>query len=322
MKKSDAFTVAKREVRDRLYEDVRGLKLKGSRFGMFSGGTPSHEVSAIRLRFFRPEIRAYALEKESFEAAVACRVSSVLGDVRLSNETFDFFNADFYNHISSNIETIQNIALRCSSAISVFASYGLGGDEHKIVKAIKEKETVAVERVKKCELTISSERVSMSDSPIVPERASRRESPMAPEHVMSKERPTGCERVDVVESTKVYERVSPAESSIIAERVIALDQSKSMERAIAYESPKAEEQLPVAQLGRILLLKRIITCVRPEAKLVRVYQYRGNNMPMIGALFAFTKSKVKELTPFVVSKQGNTNERRIRLLRVGATGKE
>lgn len=280
-------TANKNEVRSRLYDDVRALLPKATSFGILAGPTPRTEIDDIRLRFYRPQIVAFDIDAAAVEAARECSVEAVLGNAgrakSFEGRSIDFFNLDLFRTLTTEQPVIENAAKHARLGLAVFVSYD--GRAKEVVTAR--------------ETTTKDERVNIEETTIA------------------------VERVKSAETTKLEERVSREETTKPAERVIREETTKIVERVISKETTNALERLTVEQSTRIIALDRIIRVVRPEAKLARAYAYRGrgqSGVPMVGALFIFTKRALQTLPPFLPAYEDHTTEREFRLRSIGISG--
>lgn len=323
-------TANKNEVRSRLYDDVRMFLPRATSFGILAGPTPRTEIDTIRLRFYRPQIVAFDIDESAVLAARACNVEAVCSNVRYAapfeGRSIDFFNLDLFRTLTTERPVIENAAKYARLGLAVFVSYdGRNREDVISMETTKDEERVTTpettnrcERVIAAETTSSRERVTFAETPKDAERVIAAELTKSRERVMRRETATHAERVTAHKTTSPEERVTDNETTNKQELVTA-------ERVTGSETTIPKERLTVEQSARVTMLDNIIRAVRPEAKLARVYAYRGKGqvgVPMVGALFIFTKRVVETLPAFLPAYENHTVEREFRLRGIGVKGEQ
>jgi hypothetical protein len=345
---ADKITLNKKEVRERLYDDVRDLLPQAKAFGMLAGEVPEEEIGVIHRRFYRPDITAFDINRAGVDAAAACGIVAVHGNLNyektFTGRQFDFFDLDLCKTLVTSRKLIQKVAAKTNRALAVFVSYRDGtkasaealdvlkshdikdnqkteacqAADHKRVKTGKT--TSRVERVSKPETTIALERVNQGKTTKQAERAKSAETAKLLERVTDLETTKPSERVSDPETTMWIERVSDYETTSWQERVKSEEITKIEERANGEKAPNNPTRLTNAQLGRVILMHQCVLEVRPNAQIVRAYAYRGNAGMMLGVLFAFGKKPIEQLPPFCTVSEEATFERHYRLRSLGVGG--
>lgn len=285
----------KREVREHLYNDA--FAILGSkphlRMLILPGRAPAEEINCIRTRFTRPAIVAVDVDRIAVEAARAARVTEALHGhlhrVDFANQTFDFADLDFCGTVfgknGDGAAGIERVAALTTKVMCVFVSNGSdGGSTAAEARARVEESSIGRERAVCDETSTVEERAKL---PKREKRVRTVETSDSYERAIPREPPNEAEQASVRETPNSRERVEDEETTERAERAATQKTSDRVERAATLESPETRE-LDTTVRGRVLLIQEIIRRQKPRAKLLRVYQYRGNVMAMLGALFDLT----------------------------------
>ncbi len=197
----------KKEVRERLYDDVHDLLPRAKIFGMLAGEVPGEEIGVIRRRFYRPDITAFDLNPRGVEAANECGVTAVRGNLvyekTIAGRRFDFFDLDLCKTLVTSRKLIQKIALKTDRALAVFISYRDGAEASaKALEVSRESQVMDVETTEECE------RVSAVETTKRCERVMMTETANEQERVIVGKTTKKVERVRVLETTERQERIS------------------------------------------------------------------------------------------------------------------
>lgn len=249
----DKISWNKREVRERLYDDVQELLPRAKQFGILPGQKPSEEINCIQWRFMRPSIEAFDLDAVAVEAARSCGVEAVHANVAfgktLAGREFDFFDVDLCKSLSTSRRAIQNVARHVRSAMSVFVTYERNEKSSREAKKEAEKyrarsgeTTRRRERAEDDETTSVAERARENETTGLAEQASVQETTNSVEQAVTREATTIEERASRVETTNRSERATLPETTTNPERAISYETTEVGARVSKYESTKEHER--------------------------------------------------------------------------------
>ena len=349
------ISLNKREVRDRLYDDVFELIPRTRTFGILAGRAPKEEIDCIRWRFHRPLITAFDIDPVAVATANECGVQSVLGNVCYKKPFATTRKTPITPKRASDQETPtddKQADARETPKIMEQANFRETPNEEE---RAKERETpIEKERAKLYETTTGDKRTfdffnldltgHLSTKKRAIQNVAKRalkamsvfvsfgsgyadnEAALAIEAVelaTMSESSNEKERAVHIETPEGEERATPSESSNGKERAVCIETPEGEEQATLIKTPnERERKIPDTQHGRVLLLHNIVCEVRHEVQIRRVYVYRGNRLMMLGVLFVFAKRVITELPPFCPAHEANSTEREYRLTSLGVSGRQ